>query len=113
MVKRIYDTYGHKTASIAELAHEIEESVGIEMQAHEGLYAGVTYRYRGGFSDEIILKKRHEDDEKNVEFALLIHVANVSGKNADKMSKSKYVREKLLLIPGMYFISQRIDEDPN
>lgn len=111
MVKTIYDTYGHKTASIDELAHEIEESVGIELQAHEGLYAGISYKYKGRFSDEIILKKRHEEDEKNAEFILLIHVANVSGKNSDKISRSKYVKEKLLLIPGMYFISQRIDED--
>jgi len=111
MVKKIFDTYGYEGASVEDLAHIIEDVVGVELRACEGLYAGETYRYNGGFSDEIVIGNSTEYDQSV--YPILVRVSNTYGKNADNISKSKYIKQRMLLIPKMHLISQDIIETVN
>jgi hypothetical protein len=117
MKKNFYNLFGSRR-SIEDVAALIHQRLDLDFVRHESSYVGEYFKYAGLYSDKITIERNRNDvmnEWKTVQFKdypTLIYVSNTVGKNADKLSKTKYVREQFCRIPDITLLSEKVIEEP-
>ncbi|GKW08888.1 hypothetical protein [Pectobacterium carotovorum] len=90
MRKFYYLTYGsfESKESVKQLLDSIWD---ISCDEHDSDYLGIYYFYSGIFADKLTIKDNIQH-EKNDNFPTLIEISFINGKNTDKLSRYKFIK---------------------
>ena len=116
MKKNYYYLYGTQNEDLPGLAKLLFDKLDLEFDRHESDYLGEYFKYAGIYADKITLERNFnsiEDswkEEAFKEYPTLLYVSNITGKNTDKLSKSKYLEEAFPQVAGMKLLRGKIIE---
>ncbi|WP_143310270.1 hypothetical protein [Chitinophaga vietnamensis] len=116
MKKSYYHTFGSNIENIQTLARLLLDKLDLKFEMHESDYIGVYLKYSGLYADKITIEKNFNAIENNwkeqdfKQYKTLIYVNNTNGKNADKLGKSKYLKEALVKIADIIFLKEKVVE---
>ena len=115
-MRKSYHCVFGSTRSIDELESEIGKRLDIKFEPHDSSYLGQYVNYSGLFSDRLTIERnqKNAEDWRYEEFKnypTLILFNNTEGKNADKLSKTKYLKSVLLKIPNVTLLKETVLEE--
>ena len=119
MRKNYYCLFGTAAIPLPDLAKILYDKLDLVFVLHESDYLGVYFKYSGMYADKITLQTNFntiENDWKEKEFQqypVLIYVANIQGRNTEKLSKSRYLKNALPQIAGIKLLKEEIIEENN
>lgn len=103
----------------ATLVDILVKRLDVEFQHHESSYLGDYYKYSGLYADKLTIEKNKPDvlgdfkEEKFREFPTLVFLSITSGKNRDKLSKVKFIKDCLSKISGVQLLRESTLETEN
>jgi hypothetical protein len=116
MKKNYYYLFGSITKDIEDINKLLYDKLDLEFQPHESSYVGEYLKYSGMYADKITIERNFnklENDwkEKNFQqYPTLIYVSNINGKNADKLSKSMYLKNALTKLEDISLLREDLIE---
>lgn len=119
MRKNYYALFGTTTTPLPDLAKILYDKLDLVFVLHESDYFGVYYKYSGMYADKITLEANFntiENDWKEKDFRqypVLIYVAHIQGRNTEKLSKSRYLKNVFPQMAGIKLLKEEIIEDSN
>lgn len=99
-----------------EVCKNFRDRFDIEFIKHESSYVGEYFKYSGMYAD--VIKVLHNVrptgehvHEANNNIKTIIEASFISGKNADKLSKYKYIKESVRRMNGTLIIKDQVIEE--
>lgn len=115
MKKSYYLKYGTDREK-GEVRSLFAKKWDIEFSENESDYFGIYFLYEGLYADRLsimdnFISSHHQWlEEEYKDFKSLVKVAIVSGRNADKLSRLKFMKNVISQIGGMHLISEECVE---
>lgn len=102
--------------SLDEVRKYFYDKFDIEFNEHESSYVGEYLKYSGMYADVIkllpnVMPTGDHLDRENGNIETIIEMSFVSGKNADKLSKYKYMKESIKRMNGTLIIKDETIEE--
>ncbi|WP_338846790.1 hypothetical protein V8J88_23900 [Massilia sp. W12] len=116
MKKSYHCKYGANITT-DEVIKIFQKLFDMEFELHESSYVGMYFKYTGLFADKVTINPKESaspdclDDKDYEKYSCLIFIDNNSGKNADKLSKTKYLKFHLAKISDIVFLHEKIIEE--
>jgi hypothetical protein len=119
MRKNYYFTFGSQLGDLEAVKEYLNERLELEFEARESSYLGEYYKYSGKSADRISIEKNFNQNENEwreenfMQFPVLIYVSISDGKNSDKESKSKYLKNALMELDNIQLLREDMIESKN
>ncbi|GAL87794.1 hypothetical protein D781_4026 [Sporocytophaga myxococcoides] len=114
MIKEYFLLFASKKTSVDELAFSIYKKLDLEFTQKESLYVGIYNCYSGLYADKLTVEYNYVNNEwkfdKYQDYSIIIKLANFTGKNKDKESKTKHLKERLIKIEDIILLEESIIE---
>jgi hypothetical protein len=117
MKKSYYYLFGSMREDIEDVKQLLYKKLDLDFEPHESSYVGEYLKYSGVHADKITIERnfnKMENDFKEKEFQqypTLIYVSNINGKNADKLSKSTYIKGALTKMEDISLLKEQVIEE--
>lgn len=100
MKKNCYILFGSKTKEPKDLVQFFYEKLDLDFKERDSLYLGTYYKYEGIYADRITIELNLIDEDykeyTHKEYKTLIYISYVKGKNADRLSRSKHLKNVIV-----------------
>lgn len=103
---------------VKKVCSHLQDRLDLTFVQHNSSYFGEYSKYSGLYADSLIVGPNfvvcsgdwREPNQK--QFITIVEVSITSGKNSDKLSKCKYLKNSLKQIAGLTLIEERTLEAP-
>ncbi|BED96169.1 hypothetical protein Ef18B233LT_19110 [Escherichia fergusonii] len=116
MKKSYFLKYGGEITK-EEINKLLDDKWDVSCSEYDSSYFGVYYSYSGIYADKLMITDNYIPiidewlDEENKKFKTLIKVSIVNGKNADKLSRYKTMKNILNDFDKLFLISEECIEE--
>lgn len=116
-MKKFYFLKYGSNKSKKEISELLNNKWDITCSEHDSFYFGVYFSYCGLYADRLTITDNYIPlsdewlDEENKEFCTLIKVSFINGKNSDKLSKYKFLKNVLNQVDILSMISDKYFEE--
>ncbi|CAI0914998.1 hypothetical protein [Serratia entomophila] len=116
MKKLYFLKYGSATSK-KEVSKLLDDKWDITCSEHDSSYFGVYFAYTGLYADKLIITDNYishsnewlEEDDK--EFSTIIKVSFTNGKNPEKLSRYKFLKNAFNKLDGIFIICDECIEE--
>lgn len=116
-MKKLYFLKYGSDKSKEEISELLDNKWDITCSEHDSSYFGVYFSYSGLYADKLtitdnyILASDEWLDEENKHFNTLVKVSFINGKNADKLSRYKFLKSSFKQMDILSLISDECLEE--
>ncbi|MBN5368583.1 hypothetical protein JY531_13655 [Serratia marcescens] len=114
--KIIFLKYG-SVISKEEVSKLLDDKWDITCSEHDSSYFGVYFAYAGLYADKLTITDNYTPhsnewlEEDNKEFSTIIKVSFTNGKNPEKLSRYKFLKNTFNQLDGLSIISDECIEE--